>query len=124
MKIPSDLCLNAYQFSIYFDLHPEQGRAEGFSLGIGFERDRPAAAQALMQQKIERIQIRQFESLDFSLTDAGEMFFNAFGRNLPDKNRIILGFESDQADIRCVTLITRTRVCDFEKLDFHGAYLI
>jgi hypothetical protein len=72
-----------------------------------------------MQQKIERIQIRQFKSFDFPIADAGEMFFDALGRDLADKNRVILWFESDQPDIRCVTFVPRTRVCDFEKWDFH-----
>jgi hypothetical protein len=109
----------------YFDLHSEQGRAQCLSLGIGFERDRSSPAEALMQQKIERMQIRQFETFDFALADAGEVFLDTLSRDLPDKKRIILGFESDQTDIRSVTFVTRTRVCDFEKLDFHvAAYLI
>src|SRR5262245_42659131 len=101
------------------DLHPQQRRAERLALRVGLQRDRAASAKAVMQQKIERVQIRQFVALDLAFTDSGEVSFDALGGDLADEDRVMLRFERDQADVGRVAFVARTRMCDFDKRYFH-----
>src|SRR5215472_8600055 len=50
------------------DLHSQERGGEGLALRVGHQRERATASETLMQQKIERPEIRQFKSLDRALT--------------------------------------------------------
>jgi hypothetical protein len=72
-----------------------------------------------MEEEIERVQIGQFETLDFTLANTGEVVFDTLSRDLSHKHRIKLGFECNQPDICRITFIARAGMCDLDKLHFH-----
>src|SRR2546425_8073340 len=47
------------------------------------------------------------------------MFFHAFARNFALEERKPFGLESDQSDVRCISLVARARVSNVEKADSH-----
>lgn len=97
---------------LYF--HSEQRGRKGLALRIGHQRQRAATAQTFMQKEIERAQIWQFESLNFSLTDSAEVLFDARCSHFPDQQRIGLIFQRDQTDVRSIALIPGTGVGNFD----------
>ena len=72
-----------------------------------------------MQQEIQRVQVGQFVTFDLAFPDSGEVLLDAFGGDFADERWVILRFERNQADVRRVAFVARTRVSDFEKLYFH-----
>lgn len=104
------------------DLHSQQGGAERFALSIRPQRDRPATAEGVMQQKIQRAQIGQFVSLDLAVADALKMPLHALRRDVLDQQRIAFRFVGDEANIRRVAFITGARMSQFEKLNFRHLY--
>src|SRR5689334_3430376 len=63
-----------------------------------------------MQQEIQGSQIRQLEALDIPIAHAGEMLFDALGRDLAHQDRIVLRPSGNQSDVHQVALIARARV--------------
>src|SRR6185295_4668640 len=102
-----------------FDFHPKQSRRECFPLGVSHKGQRAATTETLVQQKVQRAEIRQFESFDFALADTLEVFLNALRRNLADEDRINLIPQSNQSDVGGIALVTRASVCKFYKLCLH-----
>src|SRR5262245_5163994 len=76
-----------------------------------------------MQQEIERVQIWQFVAFDLAFADSGEMPFDALGGDFTDKDRVMLRFERDQADVGRVAFVARSRMSDFDKLYLHNILL-
>src|SRR5258708_18419094 len=100
--------------------HAQQRRAISFPLRIGLERHRTAAVETLMQQEIQRAQIRHLKPLHLAVTNAAKMFLHARGSDLRDENRIILRLQRNQSNVSGVAFVPRAGVRDFEK--FHASH--
>src|ERR1041384_5047941 len=61
------------------DFHSQQRRRESLSLGISHQRQSAPAAQTFMQKKVQGTKVWQFESFNFALADAREMFLDPLG---------------------------------------------
>src|SRR5882672_3203652 len=96
------------------DDHPEQRRAVGFPLRVCSERERAAAVERLMQDKVERVQIGQFVSFNFAQANPGEVLLYPLRRDLANQGWVVLRLEGDQADVGYVAFVTRARMCDLE----------
>jgi hypothetical protein len=55
------------------DLHTQNRRTQRLALGVVFQRHSAAAAERVVQDEIERAEIRQFEAFDGTKTDTLEM---------------------------------------------------
>src|SRR5215210_4561680 len=82
----------------YLDLHPEQRRREGLALRVGHERERAAAAQAFVQEEVERAEVGQLEALDAAVHYPAEVLLDAPGRDLAREQRVELFAQRDQPD--------------------------
>src|SRR5437773_1470750 len=69
-------------FVRYVERHAQHRGGEDFALRVGLERNRTAAAERSVQQKIERAEIRQLEAFDVALDDAAEMVAHALLREV------------------------------------------
>ena len=72
-----------------------------------------------MQQKVERAQIWQLVTLDFTLDHAAEVLSDALACNPLRQQLVPLWPQSDQPDIGRVALVTRSRVGNVDKPHFH-----
>src|SRR5688572_33257882 len=72
----------------HLDPHPEQRGREGLPLCVGHQRERAAAAEALVQEEVERREVRQLEALDLALADALEVALDAPRRHLAHEERV------------------------------------
>jgi hypothetical protein len=79
-------------------------------LRVGHERERAAAAETFVQEKVESVEIWQLEALDLAFADAGEMLLDALSRHFVDEQRVIFVAQRYQPDVGRVALIARTRV--------------
>src|SRR5215208_6559858 len=61
--------------------HTQERVGEGLALRIRHQGKRAAAAQAFMQQEVERAQVRQLKTLYLALADARDMLLDACGRD-------------------------------------------
>src|SRR5205823_927120 len=82
----SRICINQPFRNFYF--RGEQVRRVGFPLRVQEERERAAAAQALMQQEIHREKIRQQEALDAALAEVVEIPFDERRGQMLDHPRV------------------------------------
>src|SRR5438874_8754393 len=73
-----------------------------------------------MQQKVQRIEVRQLESLNRSFDHALKMSRDACRRYLLHEERIVLRRERDQADVRGVALIPGTGMGQLHKAELAG----
>src|SRR5260370_29062313 len=107
----------------HLDFHAQQRRTESLALRIAVERKQTASDKRAMQDEVERVQVGQLKPLDFAAADAGEVLLDAFRCDLAYKKRIVLGLESDQADVGDVAFIAGAGVSDLAQLDFSHVYL-
>lgn len=118
--LATEICLRLGLFATYFDFHAEERGAECLTLGVGAERDGPAAAQSLMEQKIQRSEVRQLETLDRSLDQIAEVLLDALGGDFAHQGRIVAGIIGDHANVAGIAFVPGTSVCDTGKRNFHG----
>src|ERR1035438_9320198 len=76
---------------IDLDLHGQQCRAQGLALRVRSQGNGPAAAQAVMQQQVQRIQVGQLEAVHPSLDHLSEERFDALDRKSTRLNSSHLG---------------------------------
>ena len=100
-------------------IHPQQARREGLSLRVCHKAERSATAQAFMQQKIERAEVRQLKAVYAAFHHRPEMLFDAFGRDLANEQRIIFVPKCDKADVCGVAFVARAGVGELYELDIH-----
>src|SRR5687768_9299359 len=91
-------------------LHPQQRRGEGLALRVGHQRERAAAAERLVQEEVERAEVRQLEALDLASDQRAEVLLGARGRDLAHEQRVDLFAQRDKADVGRVALVARARV--------------
>ena len=72
-----------------------------------------------MQQEVERVQIGQLEPVD-AVHHALEMAGDTRHRHLAHEERIVLGVEGDEADVRGVALVARAGVRQVAELERAG----
>src|ERR1043166_4943914 len=72
-----------------------------------------------MEQKIERLEVRELESLHLSEADPLEVPFHSRGRDVLPDERIILRLSRDQPHIPRVAFVARPGMRYLEKLDLH-----
>ena len=75
-------------------------------------RLRAAAAQRLLQDKIQRAEVGQFVTFDLAFHEVAEMALDAFRGNFAQKDRIVGFVVSDYADVTGVALIAGACVCN------------
>src|SRR5690606_20815227 len=63
----------------HLDLHPEEVRGVRLPLRVELERDGPAAAERLVQQEVQRAEVRQLEPLDLAPAHRAEVGLDALG---------------------------------------------
>src|ERR1051325_5427070 len=106
----------ARQGIVHFDFHSKQRRAVSLPLRIGLQRQCAATIQALVQQEVERVQVRDFEPLYFSITDPFEVFFDPLCSNLLNKYRIVFRFVSYQTNVGSIAFVSGPRVRQQQQL--------
>src|ERR1051325_7633470 len=80
-----------------------------------------AAAERIVQQKIQGPKIRKFEPLDRTEANAFEMLLDCRARYFLLDERIKALFTSNEADVGGIAFISGTGVADIEQLNFHAA---
>jgi hypothetical protein len=91
-----------------------------FALRIGFQALRAAAAQRIVQNKIERKQIRHFVTLDGAFADGMKMLLHPRRRQMLPQPFVDFVRVRDNAHIARVAFVAAARVSDFnEKYSFH-----
>src|SRR5688572_6041643 len=107
LMIESILCM--HQALWHFDGRGEEKLRVRLSLRVEQQRERPAAAETAMQQKIHRKQIRQLEALDLSLTHVVEVALHECGRQMFEHPRVDGIRTRDDTDVRGVPFIAGAR---------------
>src|SRR5207244_12331167 len=102
------------------DLHIQQRSSKRLPLWIDAQRHCATTAQRVMQQKIERAEIRQLEALDLALHHFPEVGLYTRGRHFPQQNREIFLLPRDHADVGGVALIAGARVRNTRKRRLHS----
>src|SRR5881394_3788183 len=74
-----------------------------------------------MEQKVQRIEVRQLEALNPSFDHALKMPRDACRRYLLHEERIVLRRERDQSDVRGVSLIPGTGMGQIHQTFFHAS---
>src|SRR5438874_12977612 len=74
-----------------------------------------------MQQKVQRIEVRQLEALNRSFDHAFKMSRDACRRDLLHEERIVLRRERNQADIGGVAFVARPRMRQIQQTFFHAS---
>ncbi len=77
-----------------------------------------------MQEEVERVEIWQFETLDFAEDHVAEMLFDGRGGDVFDEQRIVLGFVGDEADVCGVAFVAAAGVGDVYELNFHTTIIV
>ena len=98
------------------DFHPEQSRAVRLALRIGLERNRAAAIQAVVQQKVQRAQVSNLEPLDLAQAYPSKMSLHTLGSHLLDQYRVVFRLQSYKPHVGSVALITRSGMSYLKKL--------
>jgi hypothetical protein len=109
------------QLIVDFDFHTQDGRTDGLTLRIMFEAYGSAAAKGIIQDKVQRGQVRQFVSLDFPETNSLKVFLYRIDSKLLQQNRIEFFISRDHSHICCITLVPRPGVRNFDQLYFFNA---
>src|SRR6185369_13026240 len=78
----------------------------------------------MVQNKIQRMQVRQFVSFYFTPANSRKVFFYALGGDLTQQERIVLCLEGDDSNIGIIALVAEAGMRDLSKLNFHGCNLI
>src|SRR5215213_5939918 len=105
----------------HVNLHLQERGREGLALRVGHERERAAASERLVQEEVERAEVRQLEALDAAFDHPAEMLLDAPGRDLAREHRVELFAQRDEPDVGRVALVARARVREFHKFDSHGS---
>src|SRR4029077_19733356 len=63
------------------------------------QRQRPTAAQGLVQQKVQRAEVWQFKSLHITLHYSSKEMFHAIRGDFANQNRIVPLVEGNDADV-------------------------
>src|SRR4051812_31117264 len=98
----------------HVELEAKHCRREHFALRIRLERQCPTAVERAVQEKIERLEIRELESLDGSRDDVAEMLLDALEREVLRQDRIPFWFERDDANVGRIAFVARASVGDVE----------
>jgi hypothetical protein len=98
----------------YINSHAKKRRREDLALRISLERQRAASVERAVEQKVERAQIGELESLDVTANYAVEMLFHTLACDLAFQKREPLGAKSDHSNVCCVTLVAGSRVRNVE----------
>src|SRR5689334_10242068 len=101
------------------DHHAEQRGREHLALRVGLERQRSAAVERAVQQKVQRSEIRQLVTLYVAGDHATKVVGHSPLRDLAHEQRIPLTLERDHADVGRVTLVTGSRVRDVDESHLH-----
>src|SRR5437870_545353 len=72
-----------------------------------------------MQEKVERCEVRQLESLDVTSNHPSKMFADPIARQFSCQEWIPFGLQGDDADVRRIALVARARVRDVHKTQAH-----
>src|SRR5690606_3269962 len=78
---------------------------------------RSRAAERAVQQEVERVEVRQLETLDVALHHRPEVRLHALRGELLAQQRVMLGFVCDDAHIGGVTLVAGAGVRQVDQLD-------
>jgi hypothetical protein len=87
------------------DPHPEDRGGEGLPLGIGHEGDGTTAVEGIVDQEVERVEIREFEALDGTMRDPLEVSAYRRGGHLFDEDRVELRAAGDDPEIDSISFI-------------------
>src|SRR5437016_4390989 len=105
--------------SLHFNFYTQQSGTVSLPLRVGFQRYGSAAVETLVQKKIQRAKVGDFEPLDLAVAQAFKVLLHALGRDLFDQDRIILGLQCDQPNVDGVAFVPGSRVRDFYESDLH-----
>src|SRR5206468_3995146 len=86
-------------------LHGEQRVRERLSLGVEPQRDRAPAAQRLVEQEVERPEVRHLVTLHLAAADAAEAPLHGGGGERALEPWVDLGSPGDHADVAHVPLV-------------------
>ena len=86
---------------------------------VGPQRNCAAATQRLVQQEIQRTQIRQLEALHGPFHQFAEVRLHAAGGHLADQIGVVALIEGDDADVARVALVAGARMGDAGERNFH-----
>ena len=93
-------------------LHEAGVAAPGVVGRVGLQARGTAAAERLVQQEIQRLQVGHLETLDIPVDDPCEVLLDTRGCE-PSTQALVTGVIVGQhADVRAVALVARTRVGD------------
>ena len=101
--------LHAIRLFGHFDFGREQVLRVRLPLRVEQQRQRAAAAEAAMKQKIHREQIRQLEALDLALAHVVEMALHERRRQVLEHPRVDRLRARDDADVGGVALVAGAR---------------
>src|SRR5262245_43513711 len=95
----------------------------GLALGVVLQALGAAAAQRVVEDEVERQDVRQLEALHGTAADVPEMLLHPLGRHLLAEHRIDLRSLGDQADVGGVPFVARAGVGDLGQFDPHTGSL-
>src|SRR5688572_29206135 len=105
----------------YVERHSEQGGREDLALRVGLERQGTAPVERAVQQKIQRIEVRQLVAFHRARDQIAKMLLDALARQLPGHQRIPLRLHRNDTNVRGVALVPRSGVRDVHESYAHQA---
>ena len=87
--------------------------AVGLALCIEVQGKRAPATERLMEQEIQRLQVRDLETIDATMAATFEAVTNEVGRNVFGQPPVERGMASDQANVTAITLVSAAPVRQF-----------